>query len=143
MEARGLKGGRPSAARQRHAANGLRPAPDEIYRGSVCLGADLTISGFLVSCVDELLKRNVRLMQTGFPSDSPTFRERVRIRPSPETESKGLPSLISQKLTKRCLSYVSPRYKSACCGLARQIFHRELRGRAAERADTAAIEQAF
>ena len=82
-------------------------------------------------------------MQTGFPSDSPTFRERVRIRPSPETESKGLPSLISQKLTKRCLSYVSPRYKSACCGLARQIFHRELRGRAAESAHTAAIEQAF
>jgi len=35
-------------------------------------------------------------MQTVFPSDSPTFGDRVRIRPSPEIESKGLASLIGQ-----------------------------------------------
>jgi len=35
-------------------------------------------------------------MQTVFPSDSPTFGDNVRIRPSPETESKGLAGLIGQ-----------------------------------------------
>ena len=35
-------------------------------------------------------------MQSVFPSDSPRFGDRVRIRPSPETESKGLAGLIGQ-----------------------------------------------
>ena len=33
-------------------------------------------------------------MQTNFPSDSPTFGDKVRIRHSPETESKGLAGLV-------------------------------------------------
>jgi hypothetical protein len=33
-------------------------------------------------------------MQTDFTSDSPTFGDNVRIRPSPETESKGLTGLV-------------------------------------------------
>jgi hypothetical protein len=35
-------------------------------------------------------------MQTVFPSDSPTFGDNVRIRPSPETESRGLAGLTGQ-----------------------------------------------
>ena len=33
-------------------------------------------------------------MQTNFPSDSPAFGDKVRIRHSPETESKGLAGLV-------------------------------------------------
>jgi hypothetical protein len=33
-------------------------------------------------------------MKTNFPSGSPTFGDSVRIRPSPETESKGLAGLV-------------------------------------------------
>jgi hypothetical protein len=34
------------------------------------------------------------VMQTNFPPGSPTFGDNVRIRPSPETESKGLAGLV-------------------------------------------------
>jgi hypothetical protein len=34
------------------------------------------------------------VMETNFPSGSPTFGDNVRIRPSPETESKGLAGLV-------------------------------------------------
>jgi hypothetical protein len=34
------------------------------------------------------------VMQTNFPSGSPTFGDNVRIRHSPETESKGLAGLV-------------------------------------------------